>query len=589
MIKKLHEEWDKLSPEAREAAAQDPAKRPEILARLESLTTAFRKISEGSVTRVSLSQAVRTALQGILQEESAIPQVSSLREEINEVRRMVGETLADRGASVAADVRRELTSAQELFAAGIRDLREDFQDEIEGLRAVLRSAPQVPEAASASPAAAGSLKALQEESAARVREAESRLDAQIVRLREELARETMRLESEFSDRLQRSAEKILGGSNGSAGRIEEQATRLAAMGQDLATADDHLAAGLKDLECRLAGTIRDVESAAAARIEGVEGRLQQNIAAAETRLGETQGQLEAKVLSVSGDRHAEDLKGLESRLSARIDEKEANLGARIEGVDGSLRRGITAAQERLSATQVRLEAGLSGRIEEMNRMFEDLAARVLKAEEALPELRSMEVRLRTQMEINMDQISDRLNSLVDMVGQIQSVLPPRQVFEGLQNRLESMESRFHTVSDQLDGLEGAVPEMKSLGERLSALRSEVTGLSGDVATSEKELHETWNVLSLRVQEIQDLLRSSVERSNADRSNLRQRLVDLRDTLHDQIQKAIQTAGGAGSGFWSKLTAKPEGGLKFSNEEWDRFRARLETVVQGIESLLTESR
>ena len=587
MIKKLHEEWDKLSPEAREAAAQDPANRPEILARLESLTTAFRKISEGSVTRVSLSQAVRTALQGILQEESAIPQVSSLREEINEVRRMVGETLADRGPSLADEVRRELTSAQELFAAGIRDLREDFQDEMEGLRAVLRSAPQVPEAASAS--AAGSLKALQVESAARVREVESRLDAQIVRLREELARETMRLESEFSDRLQRSAEKILGGSNGAAGRIEEQATRLAAMGQDLATADDHLAAGLKDLECRLAGTIRDVESAAAARIEGVEGRLQQNIAAAETRLGEAQGQLEAKVLSVSGDRHAEDLKGLESRLSTRIDEKEANLGARIEGVDGSLRRGITAAQERFSATQVRLEAGISGRLGEMNRMFEDLVARVLKAEEALPELRSMEVRLRTQMEINMDQISDRLNSLVDMVGQIQSVLPPRQVFEGLQNRLESMESRFHTVSDQLDGLEGAVPEMKSLGERLSALRSEVTGLSGDVATSEKELHETWNVLSLRVQEIQDLLRSSMERSNADRSNLRQRLVDLRDTLQDQIQKAIQTAGGASSGFWSKLTAKPEGGLKFSNEEWDRFRARLETVVQGIESLLTEGR
>jgi hypothetical protein len=132
-----------------------------------------------------------------------------------------------------------------------------------------------------------------------------------------------------------------------------------------------------------------------------------------------------------------------------------------------------------------------------------------------------------------------------------------------------------------------VPELKMLGERIGVLRTEVQGLNGEVSASEKEFHDSWSLFQRRIQEIQDLLRGAVDKWTGDRSNLRQRLVDLRDTLHDQLQVAIQSSDGGSGTFWGKITGKPDAGLKMGMEEWERFRIRLETVVQGLEAMLSE--
>src|SRR5262245_52909803 len=67
MIKKLQEDWEKLSQEA-QASAGDPVRQRAIMERMNAVSGALRKLSQGSVTRTTLSQAVREALERILAE-----------------------------------------------------------------------------------------------------------------------------------------------------------------------------------------------------------------------------------------------------------------------------------------------------------------------------------------------------------------------------------------------------------------------------------------------------------------------------------------------------------------------------------------
>ncbi len=437
MINKLHEEWEKVSEEARAAAEQDPSRRQEILSRMGALTDAFRKLTKSSVTRTTLSQAVRDALKEILMKEP-LPEIAALQEEIGELRKLMETMLQSTGGS-----------------------------------------PEVAD----------------------------------------------QLERVAADQL-KTSEEITATINGQTAKIEEQATRLAALSQDLTSADDHLAEGLKDLEHRLTERLSNLESASASRVEALDGSLRQSMAAAETRLAEAQDQLEARISS----------------------EVQA-ISSKTQG---------------------------------------ELAERIAKIEAALPELRAMEERLKTEMDKAMDQLAEKMNTLVDSVNQIQSDLPPRQIFDDLASRLERTETRFRTISDHLDNLDSALVELKSMGERLGTLREEVSGLAGSVNSSEKDFRDTWELLGRRIQDMQDLLRTSVERWNADRANLRQRLVDLRDTLRDQLKIAVQSADGASHSVWGKLLMKPEGGLRMGADDWERLRTRLETILQGLESLLTDS-
>src|SRR6185503_8918133 len=67
MIKKLQEDWEKLSQEA-QASSGDPVRQRAIVERMNAVSGALRKLSQGSVTRTTLSQAVRETLERILGE-----------------------------------------------------------------------------------------------------------------------------------------------------------------------------------------------------------------------------------------------------------------------------------------------------------------------------------------------------------------------------------------------------------------------------------------------------------------------------------------------------------------------------------------
>src|SRR5262245_8282873 len=93
MIKKLHEEWEKLSQEASQLRAQreglqDPERHREILDRMGVVGDALRKMSQSSVTRTTLSQAVRDALLEILrtERESCFPEFTELKGELQSLR-----------------------------------------------------------------------------------------------------------------------------------------------------------------------------------------------------------------------------------------------------------------------------------------------------------------------------------------------------------------------------------------------------------------------------------------------------------------------------------------------------------------------
>jgi chromosome segregation ATPase len=192
----------------------------------------------------------------------------------------------------------------------------------------------------------------------------------------------------------------------------------------------------------------------------------------------------------------------------------------------------------------------------------------------------------------MEQIEEKVTLLVDMVGQIQSGIPSRQLFEGLDDRLGKIEGRFRTVSDQIAAWEESLAELKLLGEQLAGIRGEVGGLGADLNSSSKESSELLNVFSRKIQDLQDLLRAAQERWESDRSNTRQRLSDLRDSLRDQLRSVVDRSEGAGQGpiqLLGKLLARPDGGLRLGLEEWERLRTRLTSVIDGLEALLTEKR
>jgi len=104
MIKKLQEEWEKLSQEA-QAGGNDPSRQNAIVERMNAVSGALRKLSQGSVTRTTLSQAVRESLDRILSEskDSLFPDLarqsevdrglSLLEERLKEIEASLGRRL----------------------------------------------------------------------------------------------------------------------------------------------------------------------------------------------------------------------------------------------------------------------------------------------------------------------------------------------------------------------------------------------------------------------------------------------------------------------------------------------------------------
>jgi chromosome segregation ATPase len=572
MIKKLHEEWERLSQEAsqlqaRQALDQDPKRHQEILERMTAVGGALRKLSQGSVTRTTLSQAVRDALGEILrnERESLFPELSQVRGELATLRESLDRRLSEL-ASHSQSSEGQLGADQEKVSGEFTRLDGRVKhlegslasrlDRLEGrIAQELGSAPSAAGISSPSASPKGPSEGISVPGDAPGGTNGRGLWGVTRRLDQDLAVLKNQIRQDLEGTAARSGSTVQGRLIEIDGRVSE--VRLQA----------------SDLASRVEAVKAEIES-----------RLQALGAAGETAARGLQD------LTSADDNLAEGLKDLEGRLLERVSSLETAAGSRREALESGLRQSLAAVETRLTEAQGRLEAELGKRVEALTgRLGRELSERVGRIEAALPELRALGDRLRKEMAKTMEQLEEKINSVVDMLGQIQSGLPPRQLFEGLDERMGKIETRIRSVSDQLDGFQGALPEVRVLGDQLGAIRGEVSGLAGEVQTSEKEVREAWDHFGRRVQDLQDLLRAGVERWEESRQDLRQRLVDLRDLLRDQLRMAGEQAGGEAASFWGKLIGKADGGLRFDPASWDRFRGRLETIVQGIEGLLVENR
>jgi chromosome segregation ATPase len=439
--------------------------------------------------------------------------VEGLAGELEALRSRAGEIEAqarDAGEAIGRDLESRLNGRLEEALGEVTRRDEEAAGRAEGLRSELGGRVE---------GLAGELEAL--------RSRAGEIEAQARDAVEAIGRD---LESRLNGRVEEVAADLRHAGEELASKLREEISQLSALGNELETADDNLAEGLRDLELRMGGRIDGVESAALSRQEALEAGLSKSLAGGETRMREAQGQFERQL--------------------------SATLGAQIATLSHEFSQRIES-----------LEIGLAG-------------------------LGSEAQRLQKEMDTLMEQIEEKVTLLVDMVGQIQSGIPSRQLFEGLDERLGKIEGRVRTVSDQIGAWEESLAELKLLGEQLAGIRGEVGGLGADLSSSSKESSELLNIFSRKIQDLQDLLRSAQERWESDRSNSRQRLSDLRDSLRDQLRSVIERSEGGGQGpiqLLGKLLARPDGGLRLGLEEWERLRTRLTMVIDGLEALLTESR
>jgi hypothetical protein len=583
MLKKVHGELEKISQEAREVGGDDPGKHHAVLSRIDDLTATLKRFSQSSVTKVSLAEAVRKSLIEILEAQPDLLGTAGLREGLEALRQENRERVQE----VRATIEETVTAFAGRVGDDIRDLREHFEAEMQELRSRVEQSSGGDQPPVDFERRLGDIERTVAQASGngkngKEKEIEGRLSAADLRIAEIFERiESLR--SESAGKIQSLGEEVRSWADSVSEDLKKRAEAL----------EVQAAGGIEQVSAKLGDQLRTLET----KVQEQEAKVQEHGAKNASAVQD---------LAAGHVRISAELQEIEGRMSERASALEASLAPRLDEVQGRIAEGLRAAGasaearlgeglggleakllERVAALEAKLDAA-TGDTKALSALIPaELSARLAKIEEEIPDLRAMEGRLRTQMEIDMDQVSDKVNALVDMVGRIQSSLPDRGIFDSLADRLDRLETRFRNVSEQLQGIEGAVPQLKSLEDRVSSVAAEVTSLSGDVGASGKEFQDAWSMLSRRTQEIQDLLRGTVERWNADRSNLRQRLVDIRDTVHDQLQTAHRSANGEEKGFWSKVLARPESGLKMNLEEWERFRIRLETVVQGLEGLLGE--
>src|SRR6185503_2520389 len=141
MIKKLQEDWEKLSQEA-QASSGDPVRQRAIVERMNAVSGALRKLSQGSVTRTTLSQAVRETLERILGEsrDALFPDfarkadvdggLGRLEERLNELDSSLGKRLE----SIESRIQRALDSHEGQNGGAAQGVSSQILEEMASLR-----------------------------------------------------------------------------------------------------------------------------------------------------------------------------------------------------------------------------------------------------------------------------------------------------------------------------------------------------------------------------------------------------------------------------------------------------------------------
>ncbi|MBI4583125.1 MAG: hypothetical protein HY717_03780 [Planctomycetes bacterium] len=311
------------------------------------------------------------------------------------------------------------------------------------------------------------------------------------------------------------------------------------------------------------------------------GQLENRLAALESQFQEQLRGLEkiirelgesVKILERSLDgRWAGDFAQLESKLEEKF-EKE------IQSVEASLAEKIASLEMQIADQS----QGGGSRAEEL----------LQGLNRAVEEFRAFEARINKEVAVlqqeSMIEIKDQIRELAEMVGSLPGLLPPRRLFETIEDRLEQVEEKFKLLSSQLRQVEEFVPELKSARERFKALQEQIANLTAEIVTAEREVVDFREQTAQKLAQVQELLKKGLDRHDLDRSLVGQRILNLRDTLKGQLESAIERSRSSKGSLWNRLSGHRESGpLQLEPEEWERFRSRLESVLEGLESLIAD--
>ncbi|MBN1443817.1 MAG: hypothetical protein JXA90_13990 [Planctomycetes bacterium] len=289
----------------------------------------------------------------------------------------------------------------------------------------------------------------------------------------------------------------------------------------------------------------------------------------------------------------ERLESFESRiakiaeLETRIQGDFTQLGERIDKEGESRRRDLAELKESLGQE---LQSGaLSveekiGKVQEYLRQLETSIPQA--AEKAAGEV---ETRLRREIEAMVEELGGKLSEVEEILRRIEEFVPRKEALEAVDRRLASLESTFERVAGQVESIESATPEVRSLGDRFADLRRQISDVTDRLSVTTEGVTSSRDALAARLDELQHVLRDGIDRWESDQSTMHERLSSLRDTLRDQLQGMGQQVAGAQASFWGKITGKKEPGLKLSAQDFDDLSSKLEGIIGGLEAIIARKK
>ncbi|HVR74132.1 MAG TPA: hypothetical protein VMT52_07365 [Planctomycetota bacterium] len=608
MIHRIGEEWERIGESFRQREATEPVEIEKVLGAVEGVRDALRVMCQVSVTRTTLRSAIQDALVPILREHGPalfpdlFREVAGLRDQVTSFAG-ASEALECRdlgtagdpvvGAAMPAEVAMKLEGFEERIQRLIEQGDEaqvsfaDCREKIAGVDGKVEEVDERLEGVDARLDAFDSrLGELDARLGVRIAGVDDRLETVEGRLGEVQegvgevnfrvaesdgcrARTDVALTELSRDLREGLGEELRGGLDGLEGKVtalekrhaESEASLRAAFEMELRRGIEGVQSGIDGLSDELLGLLAKLEdsipSVVASGTGEVETRLRAEMATSAARLTAT----------VSGLR--DNLQAFSMELEER---QEASLTALRGGLETRLGDGLRDAEKSLGMVRSRLEAWLS-------RLEESFPA-------ALDErARDVEEALRKEIDAMVTDLSAKLSDLGGVLRRMEGLLPRKDAFDSLDERLLRLEDGLLKVASHVESVDALTPDMRTMGERVAALRDQLSALSGDVGEAGGRVAELKGFFSGGLGELKGLLDAGIQRWESDQSQTLERLSAIRDSLRDQLRAVGDRVAAAQGGLLRRLSGKADGGVKLTKDDWDRVSTKLEGIISGLESVL----
>ncbi len=383
-------------------------------------------------------------------------------------------------------------------------------------------------------------------------------------------------------------------------KAQDMATQLR---EEIEKASQDLAGLLVLLESSVPRTAQDIaervagerDEKAARRTASVEADLRGEIEKASARLSGDLSRLEASVPAAIDCRAGEVESGLRKDIQRTVDVFEA----RLSELRDSIQVFATELEERHTSelanarqtSETQLRGGLLRLEEKMERARSDLSALISRLEVSVPvtvdrKTGDLEAKLQREMDDMVEVLATKLADLREMLVRVEGLIPRREVVDSVDGRLLRLEERISSMAAQVESIDSLTPELKTVAEKLTALRTQLGEVSGGVADAGKGLGDLRESLSSGLSDLELLLNAGIQRWETDQSHMVERLSALRDTLRDQLRAVGERVEGAQGGLLRKLTGNP-GGVKLSKDDWDHVSTKIEGIISGLEAILAK--